>query len=184
MTEPVKKAGPTIDRANSDQNVETDPAFMAKVRDRFGELDWDLAASDANAQAPNYYTEVQDSLKQDWVSLEGNLWLNPPYRSIGPWAEKCAHTQAQWSLAGVVGQILLLVPAAVGSNWFRDHVHGRALVLALNGRLTFVGSTQNYPKDLILAVYDSNREHMSYQFDVWNWRGARVAPDEGQEISP
>jgi phage N-6-adenine-methyltransferase len=174
--------GPTIDRANSRQDYETDPAFIRAVSARFGALDWDLAASDANAQAPDYFTEAQDSLTQDWVSLRGVLWLNPPYATIGPWAAKCADTQSQWALAGGGGTILLLVPAAVGANWYRDHVHDRACVLALNGRLTFVGETHGYPRDLILCVYRAG-PHASRHFDVWSWNeDVRVSHE--QEVAP
>jgi hypothetical protein len=32
-------------------------------------------------------------------------------------------------------------PAAVPANWYRDHVHGQAYVLFLNGRLAFLSPT-------------------------------------------
>ena len=71
-------------------------------------------------------------------------------------------------------RILLLVPASIGANWFAEHVHQRAYVLALQGRLTFDGHTQSFPKDLILAVYG-----WGPGFGVWSWRddaNAAVAP--------
>lgn len=57
-------------------------------------------------------------------------------------------------------------PASIGSNWFAEHVHRRALVLGLNGpRLKFEGSPDPYPKDLMLVCYGE-----SPGFDVWRWR--------------
>jgi hypothetical protein len=63
----------------------------------------------------------------------------------------------------------MLVPAAIGSNWFRDHVDGRALVLALNGRLAFIEGKPDdlYPKDCILALYSP---FVASGFEVWSWR--------------
>ena len=57
-----------------------------------------------------------------------------------------------------------LVPAAVGSNWFRDYVDGKALVLLLNGRLSFDGAGP-YPKDCILCLYG-----IEPGYEVWSWR--------------
>jgi hypothetical protein len=47
----------------------------------------------------------------------------------------------------------MLVPASVGSNWYAEHVHGKALELYLHPRIIFVGETIGYPKDLSLFVF-------------------------------
>lgn len=64
-----------------------------------------------------------------------------------------------------------LVPAGVGANWYRDFIHRRALVLALNGRLAFMPDkpTWLYPKDCILCLFGPT---VTPDFDVWSWRGA------------
>ena len=62
-------------------------------------------------------------------------------------------------------RIFLLTPASIGANWFAEHVYGKAHVLALQGRLTFVGHKQPYPKDCILSVYG-----VKPGFSVWDWR--------------
>ncbi len=117
----------------------TDPAFMAVIKAKY-RIIGDLAASTDNAQAYLYLTEAEDSLSVDWkeyyeicVNSEGDgwLWLNPPYDNIDKWAAKCVHAQAQ----GV--KILFLVPASVGSNWYRQYVEDFACVDLLNGRLVF-----------------------------------------------
>ena len=61
--------------------------------------------------------------------------------------------------------LLLLVPASVGSNWYAENIHGRALVLALSPRVRFVGHSGPFPKDLILAAYGK-----ATGFDCWRWR--------------
>jgi hypothetical protein len=160
MKMPKQKPG------QSRQDYGTPPEFIDAVVRLFGPLDWDLAANsaaagpDANHKAPLWYGVEQDSLAQDWTSLRGNLWLNPPFKRIAPWAAKCLAS------AGPGRRILMLTPASVGSNWFVDHILHRMLVLALNPRMTFVGERDPYPKDLMLTVFDGSGVG---EFDVWRW---------------
>jgi phage N-6-adenine-methyltransferase len=153
---PVQKPGKSV------QEVETPLDFMQAVEKRFGRMDFDLAASPGNAKAFRYFHKEHDSLKQDWSKLDGNLWLNCEYSDIEPWAAKCASYKI--GLFDNI-RIFLLTPASVGSNWFQSHVWGSALVLALNPRLTFVGHTQAYPKDLILSCFNGK-----YGFEPWRWK--------------
>ena len=147
---------------NSKQDYGTPLALMMAVRRRFGPVVHDLAATAENTQAPTFYTKEQDSLSIPWRDFKpiGNLWLNPPFNHIAPWAKKCKEESD-----GRLGHILLLVPASVGSNWFVEHVHNHALVLALAPRLIFKGETQAYPKDCILAVFGMGLRG----FDTWRW---------------
>lgn len=158
------KPGAAFHRGNSKQNYATPADLMAAVEHRFGPMDFDLAAEPSNAKAPKFYTKEDDAFSKDWKQLKGNLWLNPEYDDIAPWAERCASACCvRWER-----RIFFLVPASVGSDWFAQYVHERALVLALNGRVSFDG-IDPYPKDLILACYG-----LGYEFDVWRW------PDELQ----
>ncbi len=188
---------PQHNRWHSRQDYATPRIFIDAVVERFGPIAFDLAAHAGNHQVPSYYGPGsplgEDSLAQDWTKLRGNLWLNPPYDDIAPWAAKCAASRGvRWQDR----RILFLVPASVGSVWFDESVHGHALVLGLVGRLTFVGTPRveigtpslpgfdldvtlhvvdadgkddPYPKDLILAVYSEPPA-----FDTWRWQ--RQAP--------
>lgn len=160
--EQAKPAGPTIRRGQSKQDVQTDPLFMSAVQHRFGKIGFDLAASPENAQHEHFFTKQHDSLKQPWSELivDGWLWLNPEFDRIEPWVDKCAIESERGA------KILLLTPASIGSNWFAKWVRPFSYVIALNGRLTFVGHAQSYPKDCILAVYCSGLRG----FDTWNWK--------------
>lgn len=149
----------------SEQTVETPREFLDAVERRFGSIDADLACSVGNAKAPiGYYFPQDNALEKDWVSDFGccRSWINPPYENIGLWAAKCAETAPRLA----PGRLLLLVPASVGSEWFRKYVHGHAYVLALSPRLTFVGHTHPYPKDLMLCVYGGGLRG----FDCWRWK--------------
>lgn len=152
MSEPRQKPG------KSKQDYATPWKFIRAVEARFGALAWDLAANADNAKASEFYTEGDNSLLQPWHRLQGNLWLNPPFGDIAPWARKCAESRGEGR------RIFLLTPASIGSCWFADYVHGRALVLGLSPRMKFEGAKDPYPKDLMLCVYGRPPG-----FDVWRW---------------
>lgn len=153
------KTGATLNRGKSKQDYATPDDFIQAVEDRFGAIMFDLACSKDNCRGA-WFGESKDSLSQDWNQLAGNLWLNPPFANITPWAKKCSEY-------GGNGKILFLVPASVGSNWFRDFVHPFAKIYFLNGRLTFKGCTQPYPKDCLLAVFE-NKMPIG-QVEIWKW---------------
>lgn len=153
--------GPTIKRHQSKQDYGTPKIFIEAVEKRFGKLSWDLAADKTNHKAACW---LDDAFGSDWYHLSGILWLNPPFNDITPWARKCAEE------AKLGANILLLTPASIGSNWFRDYVWGKAKVLALCGRLTFEPETQPYPKDCILSIYNP-REGLDRPFEIWDWMG-------------
>ena len=154
------KSGPRVTTGRgSKQDYQTPWEFIRAVESRFGKFEWDLAADDQNHKAPKYFTEKTNSLSHPWAMISGNCWLNPPFGVIGPWAEKCAKE------ARLGAKIFLLTPASVGSNWFAEHVHGKALVLFLSPRLTFDGADDPYPKDLILSCYGQPPG-----YEPWRWK--------------
>lgn len=161
---PAQKPGRSV------QEVGTPREFLDAVEGRFGKIAIDLAALASNRVTQVYCgpdhakTADRDALSPmcqwNWSYTDGLRWLNPPYANIGDWAAKCAEQSA-------IGpcRIALLVPASVGTNWFAEHVDRKALVLFLRPRLTFVGHSSPYPKDLMLAVYG---ERPGYE--CWRWR--------------
>ena len=157
--------GPTVKRHRSKQDYSTPDDFMQAVRGRFGPIGFDLAAHAQNAKCMHYFTEEQNSLLQQWntirCSFNGWLWLNPPFDNIEPWAKKCAEEMA------LGARILFLTPASIGSNWFARHVNGKAVVLSLQGRMSFDGIAP-YPKDCMLSVF----AHGLHGFNVWKWGAA------------
>lgn len=159
--------GASLARHRSVQDVATPEDFLWAVANRFKGITFDLAATPENSVCnERHFSPEDNSLQIDWADLTGNLWLNPPYGNIGPWAAKCA---ASADARHNFDRILFLAPASIGSHWFARHVHGRAMVLALTGRLKFRGHADPFPKDLILAVYGEWRG-----FDVWDWRPRRA----------
>jgi phage N-6-adenine-methyltransferase len=146
----------------SKQDYCTPKAFLAAVRSRLQiqDFDIDLAATAENTVTTRFYATAQNSLIQPWTVGDGWNFLNPPFADLAPWVEKA------WAEAQRGARTAVLVPAAVGSNWWRDCVHGKAHVLLLNGRITFVGETQGYPKDCCLLLYGPS---IVPQYSVWTW---------------
>ncbi len=152
------KTGASFARGKSKQDYPTPWSFIHACEHRFGKIAFDLAATAENAKAPSFFTKEQDSLLQPWHLLDGLLFLNPEFGNITPWVKKC------WEESNLGAKILFLTPASIGSNWFRDYVNGSAQVLALNGRITFEGASDPYPKDCILSCFG-----FPVGFDVWTW---------------
>lgn len=157
----------------SKQNVGTPPALLLAVRELLGgELTWDLAATAKNTVAPRYLGRGSpagaNALAASWHRLPRAaadwIWLNPPFGDIAPWAAKCA------AEAWLGAAIALLVPASVGAEWYGAYVHGKAEPLALTPRVTFVGHTQPYPKDLLLCVYRPGA--VGAELRPWRWKAA------------
>lgn len=165
--------GAAFNRGNSAQTFATPAIFIAAVLTKLEipEFMFDYAASAENTVALCYWDQATDALQQtneDWLFAvqqpyrTGWGWLNPPFAAIEPWAAQMA------ALKTAGGQGAFLVPAAVGSNWWRDYVHGIARVLLLNGRIPFDPEKPHwgYPKDCALCLYDSQQEP---GYEVWTW---------------
>lgn len=147
------------------QDYTTPEAFLHAVQAAFSaSFTYDLAAHAKNRVAPMHLGPgsdiAEDALAHDWTKLSGDLWLNPPYARIEPWVAKCVETLN----SALSRRIFVLVPAAVGSNWFANYVDGVAHVVALRPRISF-DSVAPYPKDLMLLVYGEIRGG----FSTWRW---------------
>ena len=145
------------------QEVETPPELITAVEQRFGKIDFDLAASASNAKGPRFYTKADDSLTQSW-QLGPSVrvaWINPEFGDARRYAEKCcaARELRRWTL--------LLVPMGT-QDWACKYLWGKAHVLKLKGRVIFVNHAQGFPKDLVLAAYGYGLAGE----DVWDWRAS------------
>lgn len=150
------------------QSYQTPPELLAAIKKRLciNYFDIDLAATRENAVCPYYYSleEGRDSLGDNsWQAPDENgwAWCNPPYSDIRPWVAKAYAESEQGA------QIVMLVPASVGANWWRDYVDGKAFISFLNDRITFVGCDNVYPKDCALLFYTP------WGFtghEIWSWQ--------------
>lgn len=162
---PAQKPG------RSKQDYGTPPELLRAIERAFHIVHWawDLAADATNSITQDHRffgpgsTHGEDSFAEVWHTLGGDLWLNNPFADIDPWVAKC---QAIRHLLKPAGRIFQLVPAAVGANWFQHRVDGKAHVVFLSPRVTFLNQTAPYPKDLILAVWGEIRGGYS----TWRWK--------------
>jgi hypothetical protein len=169
--------GAAFARHKNDGVYRTPDDFRAAVVARFGTPSVDLACDETNQFGTLGVGLPIDSLREDWVQWRNAgakrqlgpkwyetpvtfppMWLNPPFGAIWPWARKASESGAR---------VLMLVPASIGSDWFRDYVFGRARVYALNGRLCFNG-IDPYPKDCILCDYGDEPG-----LEIWTWRATK-----------
>jgi phage N-6-adenine-methyltransferase len=109
----------------------------------------DVAATAENAKCAHFFTKSENGLVQPW---SGNVWLNPPFSEIEPWAEK------GWDHArtgrGVVGALLPLWPSA---PWFRKFViHGH--IRLLTTRFGAVGQKTPAPFDYMFVVWTASSQ--------------------------
>jgi hypothetical protein len=120
-----------------------------------------------------FWTEQDDSLSKKAVwwarACKGGWgWLNPPFANIGVWAKQCLQAMKNGA------HIAFLVPASVGSNWYRDYTHQQpgVTVLFLNGRPSFDG-VAGFPKDCMLVLFQGGRrdgELRPFSSEVWTWK--------------
>jgi len=131
----------------SKQNYATPEEFLIAVKRLLGisAFVWDLAADASNACAARYYTKQENALERSWV-FDGWCWLNPEFGDIDPWVERA------WMESRCGAHIAVLIPGSMGANWWRDWVVDKCQVIPLNGRITFVGETDPYPKDCALLL--------------------------------
>lgn len=155
-------------RSKQDYSTPADFIQAAKLKLGIPYFTFDFAADRSNAKANLWWGLQDDSLSQPadaWRAHcgDGTAWLNPPFSDIDPWAHRC------WQTKELGGRVAFLTPASVGANWFKRYVHGKALVLFLNGRLAFIEGKPDelYPKDCILCLYSPD---LAPGYKIWTWK--------------
>lgn len=141
------------------QDHATPPVFLGAVQRQFGcRLILDLAALPENRKCDRFFSPEFDSLRQDWkktldtdvdewVEEDRAAWLNPVFRGVDPWMEKCKTEAAKGC------RIVSLTLASLGTGWYRDHVEGQGLTMVLRKRMVFMGQKDPFPKELMLTLW-------------------------------
>jgi hypothetical protein len=128
-------SGPNAPPQQGQQDYRTPPDFLAAALRRFqlARWDWDLACEEHNCVAAHGFKQPHvNALAVDWSPLAragATCWLNPDFGKCRLWAPKCASS-------GV--RIVSLMPASVGSVWFRENCDGKAQVIFLQPRIVFL----------------------------------------------
>lgn len=157
--------------ADSIQDRATPQSLVDLIAQRFGvEFVIDLAASAENKKTECYIGEEINSLAMNWDLAISEIdyddmiprcaWLNPPFKSVGPWMEKCKIESAKGC------KIISLTLSSLGSNWFRDHVEGNAMTFILRDRVTFEGCKDPFPKELMISLWGFKMTGLGF----WGWK--------------
>ena len=133
-------------RVESSDERPTPQYLVNWINEKFGPFDLDVCADRANAKCNDHFTREQDGLAQDW---HGNVWMNPPYSRIEPWARK-AYEYAKSGKGIVVG----LLPVWTDTGWFDDYV-SHAQIILLRGRVRFEKGNKGFaPFPNMIVVWD------------------------------
>lgn len=127
---------------------ETPQRLVEQLADEFapGGFDLDPAATNDNHKALKWYTQADDGLAQPWF---GKVFLNPPYSATRKWLAKARAEVA----AGNAELVVCLVPASVGTRWWREAEPSASLTRISPARITFVPATQSARFDSAFLVY-------------------------------
>ena len=126
------------------QQWETPPTLFAQLDAEFG-FTLDVCALPENAKCARFYSPRVDGLKQFW---QGVCWMNPPYgRDIGKWISKAAEA------ARFGATVVCLIPARTDTAYWHDHIHGRAEVRFLRGRVMFVDGQNPAPFPSVIVIF-------------------------------
>ncbi|EPJ4017624.1 phage N-6-adenine-methyltransferase [Klebsiella pneumoniae] len=112
----------------------TPPALFACLNAEFC-FQLDAAAAQHNALCKKFITAEQNTLETPWddyLSIPGYVWLNPPYSDITPFVKKAAAESANQ-----IGTVML-VPADTSVGWFKEAIQTASEVRFITaGRLAF-----------------------------------------------
>ncbi|MBV2213654.1 phage N-6-adenine-methyltransferase [Klebsiella pneumoniae] len=143
---PVKKSagdyGDSKTPADQRDLWRTPPALFACLNAEFC-FQLDAAAAPHNALCRKFITAEQNTLETPWdeyLSIPGYVWLNPPYSDITPFVKKAAAESANQ-----IGTVML-VPADTSVGWFKEAIQTASEVRFITaGRLAFINPVTGKP---------------------------------------
>ncbi len=159
-------SGPNSDPRPGQGTYRTPKAFLDAVlrRLQWPKFDIDLACTQADcvAEAGVYHDLGLNALALKWPA-DAKCWLNPPFGLSKAFARKCAESSAS---------VAMLVPASVGSAWFAEYVDGKADVIFLRPRITFLEPDgtpcpAGINRDCCLILYGQANVGAGYACEDW-----------------
>ncbi|ASK00185.1 phage N-6-adenine-methyltransferase [Citrobacter freundii] len=143
---PVKKSaggyGGSKTPADQRDLWRTPPALFACLNAEFC-FQLDAAAAAHNALCRKFITAEQNTLETPWddyLSIPGYVWLNPPYSDITPFVKKAAAESNNQ-----IGTVML-VPADTSVGWFKEAIQTASEVRFITaGRLAFINPITGKP---------------------------------------
>lgn len=131
-------------------NIFETPDWLFKSLNTEFNFTFDLACNVENAKCAKFYTEIENSMTQDWSKLEGWLWLNPPYSPLKPWIVKAQEENKKGA------KIVVLCPPILSSRYFQKHLPSEIRFIV--GRVPFIldgVEMKSNTHDSCLLIYDT-----------------------------
>jgi phage N-6-adenine-methyltransferase len=123
---------------------ETPQTLFDKLNNEF-HFTLDVCALAGNAKCTNFYSPLEDGLKQDWT---GTCWMNPPYGySIGKWVQKA------FKAAQEGATVVALLPARTDTRWWHSFVMKARDIRFLAGRLRFSNAPNSAPFPNAIVIW-------------------------------
>lgn len=97
-------------------------------------------------------------------SSSGLLWLNCEWNDVATWAQRCVDEAKDGA------NILLHVPAAVGTDWYPRYCASSSDTTICKGRVCYDGQDP-YTKDVMICHFHPDAQG---DFDIWDWRSGEV----------
>lgn len=150
---------------NNSDLWETPTKLFTQLNQEFN-FTLDLAANSSNYFTTGY---LSDSLNKDWHTLEGWLWLNPPYSrgNINNFMQKVSNEHLKGA------NIVTLTRLDPSTDWFKHYVDGVAKEVRMLGyRPKFThpnhsqsGKGYNFP--CAVSIFDSAVKNPTTKYIVW-----------------
>jgi len=132
----MKPTKPHVGQHTGYEGWFTPVEILEAARRVMGSIDCDPASceeANKNVNAARFFTKEQDGLRQKW---EGNVWLNPPYKTtlMERFALKLIY---QFRDLARVEQAIVLTNNATETHWFRMLACNAKFICLPKGRLKF-----------------------------------------------
>lgn len=106
--------------------------LIDRINKDIGQITLDACANEENKVCEKFISKEQNALVSDWTT-SGIVFCNPPFSKKDKFVEK-AYTESQNGT-----KIIMLVPASVETQFFKNCKEKAEWILFLSGRLTFEG---------------------------------------------
>lgn len=109
-------------------------------------FDLDPCCLPDSALCTQYYTPLEDGLKQDWDGHR--VFCNPPYSDIAAWAEKCYIESRKPNTL-----VVMLIPARTDTSYFHKWIYGHSELRFIRGRLHFNDGKGAAPFPSLIVIF-------------------------------
>jgi phage N-6-adenine-methyltransferase len=145
-------------RTAYDKDAWSTPAWVLDgAREIMGSIDTDPATNPfamTRVGAEHSFTIEDDGLAQHW---HGNVWLNPPYSNVMPWAEKLGVE----FFDGRATQAMVLTNTVSSSDWYHELLAMADSISWPRGRIEFDHATGHKGSS------NANAQTLFYMGDNW-----------------